>query len=108
MLGEPHGSLFCHDWYIGTDDEVDERQLQELIDAKLIEVNDDYKVERSHALRELNIKVLPTSVFYDWMESQGKIGGQNKFPRVLKKEKATHWKDFLVNQNLLLSIFQQG
>lgn len=103
LIGEPSESLFAHHWYIGTDDHVDERKIRDLIDEKLMMLNDDYKVERSSALKEVKVKVLPTSVFYDWMESKGRIGSQNKFPRVLKKEKADQWKSFLTNQNLLVS-----
>ncbi len=103
LLGEPIDSLFAHHWYIGTDDEVDERELGQLIDRKLMELNDDYKVERSAALKEVKVKVIPTSAFYGWMELQGKIGSQNKFPRVLKKEKAMDWKKFLSEQNMVIS-----
>ncbi|MEQ6166562.1 GH3 auxin-responsive promoter family protein [Ekhidna sp. MALMAid0563] len=103
ILGERADSLFAHHWYIGTDDSVDENQLKERIDYHLMSLNDDYKVERSSALKELRISVFPSNVFYQWMESQGKVGSQNKFPRVLKKEKAQLWKNFLAEQNLQAS-----
>ena len=74
-----------------------------LIDKKLMELNDDYKVERSSALKDVKLKVIPTATFYGWMELQGKIGSQHKFPRVLKKEKSSHWKKFLTEQNLVIS-----
>ncbi|NQZ75775.1 MAG: GH3 auxin-responsive promoter family protein [Ekhidna sp.] len=100
LLGERSGSLFAHHWYIGTDDMVDEEVLADRLDKHLSELNDDYKVERASALKELRINVLPTSVFYQWLESQGKVGSQNKFPRVLKKEKAQLWKNFLTEQKI--------
>jgi hypothetical protein len=103
LLGERAGSLFAHHWYIGTDDPVDEQKLRERIDYHLMQLNDDYKVERSSALKEVRIKVLPTHIFYDWMEAQGKVGSQNKFPRVLKKEKAQLWKNFLAERNIQIS-----
>lgn len=99
MLGDRSGSMFAHHWYIGTDDSVDKNQLEERIDHHLKELNDDYKVERSSALKEVRVDVLPCSTFYQWMEARGKVGSQNKFPRVLKKEKAQHWKDFLLKQS---------
>ncbi len=99
LLGDRSGSLFAHHWYIGTDDEVDKNLLCERLDFQLMQLNDDYKVERSSALKEVIISVLPTEIFYNWMESQGKVGSQNKFPRVLKKEKAQLWKNFLNQQN---------
>lgn len=95
VLGIPHGNLFAHHWYIGTEDEADPTQLRDAIDNHLKEINDDYGVERNHALREVEVTVLSSSKFYDWMKSQGKEGGQNKFPRVLKGDKAQSWQEFL-------------
>jgi hypothetical protein len=95
VIGVPDGSLFSHHWFIGTDDEVDKEALVKRIDELLKEFNDDYAVERKHALKNVILDVLPTEVFYDWMRSEGKEGGQSKFPRVLKKEKMTSWLDFI-------------
>jgi len=103
LLGERSDSLFAHHWFIGTDDEVDSEQLQSRIDEHLMSLNDDYRVERGSALKEIRVNVLPTSSFYQWMESQGKVGSQNKFPRVLKKEKAQLWKAFLKENKLVAS-----
>ncbi len=100
LLGERADSLFAHHWYIGTDDEVDAANLKERIDNHLKDLNDDYKVERQSALKDVRLTVLPTTFFYQWMEEQGKVGSQNKFPRVLKKEKAHLWKQFLDRQNI--------
>jgi len=96
VLGVRHGSLFGHDWYIGTDTpDINEGELKEKLDAKLKEVNDDYKVERIAALKDINVKVLPNKVFIEFMELKGKVGGQNKFPRVLKGEKQSDWNNYL-------------
>lgn len=103
LLGEPSENLFAHHWYIGTDDSVDEQILMNKIDNYLREINDDYNTERISALKEIKVRVLPSATFYQWMEEQGKVGSQNKFPRVLKKEKATHWKQFLTSQNLQIN-----
>lgn len=100
VIGEPSGSLFAHNWYLGVDGEVDKDMMKRVLDEKLMQLNDDYKVERGHALKEIKMNVLPSHVFYDWMRIQGKEGGQSKFPRVLKKDKATDWKNFLKNKNL--------
>lgn len=103
LLGDRSDSLFAHHWYIGTDDEVDTEILKDKIDLHLMQLNDDYKVERGSALKEVRLSVLSTEVFYKWMESQGKVGSQNKFPRVLKKEKAQLWRNFLNQQNTEVS-----
>ncbi|WP_162418020.1 GH3 family domain-containing protein [Cyclobacterium roseum] len=95
VLGLPAESLFMHHWFVGTDEEVDETELMEKIDGKLKVLNDDYAVERQHALKKVRVTKLPSTLFYDWLKSQGKEGGQNKFPRVLKGAKADDWLVFL-------------
>ena len=50
-------------------------------------------------LRNLYIDVLPTHVFYDFMEKTGKIGGATKFPRVLKGKRYEDWKEFISSLN---------
>ncbi len=95
VAGIPHGTLFAHHWYIGTDDPVDSNALRDKIDEQLKKLNDDYAVERSAALKDIYIDVLPVQTFYDWMQSKGKIGGQNKFPRVIKGAQFEDWKSFI-------------
>lgn len=95
VAGVPEGALFAHHWYVGTDDSVDADVLRRLIDEKLKELNDDYAVERRHALRDVKLTVLPVQAFYDWMAAKGKMGGQHKFPRVLRKMMIQNWLDFL-------------
>lgn len=97
VAGIPHGSLFAHHWFLGTDKEVDRHVVKKRLDDRLRELNDDYAVERSAALQEVFVDVLPVQVFYDWMEFKGKSGGQNKFPRVMKKAQLDDWKSFLAN-----------
>jgi hypothetical protein len=95
VAGIPHGSLFAHHWFIGTDNKIDGRLLKERLDHFLKELNDDYAVERSAALRDVYVDVVPTRKFYAWMESKGKVGGQNKFPRVLKSAQLEDWQNFI-------------
>jgi hypothetical protein len=95
VAGIHHDSLFAHHWYIGTDDKVNAEKLREKIDEHLRELNDDYAVERSAALKEIFVEVLPVTTFYAWMESKNKVGGQNKFPRVIKNNLLEDWKSFL-------------
>lgn len=95
VLGIPYRSLFAHHWYIGTDDEVDMKALRKCLDYYLKKLNDDYAVERKHALKKIMLEVIPSDVFYEWMRVQGKEGGQHKFPRVLKGDQANNWQEFL-------------
>jgi len=95
VAGIPHGNLFAHHWYVGTDDKINANTLKEMIDARLKELNDDYAVERSAALKDVYVDVLPIKTFYGWMQSKGKTGGQNKFPRVLKSAQLEDWRSFI-------------
>ncbi|SIS70822.1 GH3 family domain-containing protein [Belliella pelovolcani] len=95
VLGLPHGSLFMHHWFVGTEDEVDQGEIMRQIDENLKVLNDDYIVERRHALKEVKLTKVPSALFYAWMKSEGKEGGQNKFPRVLKGDKMKSWLSFL-------------
>jgi hypothetical protein len=98
VAGIPFESLFAHHWFVGTDDKVDPKILKEKLDHHLKVLNDDYSVERSAALKEVIVDVLPVRAFYGWMESKGKVGGQNKFPRVLKKIQLEDWQSYLKTQ----------
>jgi hypothetical protein len=95
VAGIPHESLFAHHWFVGTDDPVDADTLKTKIDEHLKVLNDDYAVERSAGLKELFVEVVPVNAFYGWMESKGKVGGQNKFPRVMKKAQLEDWTSYL-------------
>jgi hypothetical protein len=101
IAGIKLGNLFGHHWYIGTDDAVDSALLCQKIDGHLHHLNDDYGVERKHALKEIQLTVLPAPIFYGWMEQKGKMGGQHKFPRVLKKNLITDWQNYLRQQGFV-------
>jgi hypothetical protein len=100
VAGVPYGTFFAHQWYVATDDKVDEEDLRKRIDNKLKELNDDYDVERRHALKDVMVKVLPESTFMGFMQSKGKIGGQHKFPRVLKGKMLEDWENFLKREKI--------
>jgi hypothetical protein len=95
VVGEPYGSFFCHRWYVACDDNVDKDVLCKKIDEKLKVLNDDYAVERKSALKEVFLEVLPEESFMEFMRVKGKVGGQHKFPRVLKGKMLEDWKKFL-------------
>lgn len=98
VAGEPYQSFFAHHWYVGCDDVVNTELLRVKIDEKLKQINDDYRVERKSALKEIFVDVLPVEQFIEFMRSRGKVGGQHKFPRVLKGAILEEWKRFLVDE----------
>jgi GH3 auxin-responsive promoter len=95
VAGIPYNNFFAHHWYVATDDKANADDLRNRIDAKLKELNDDYEVERKHALKDVFVTVLPEQTFMDFMKSKGKEGGQHKFPRVLKGSMLKDWEGFL-------------
>ncbi|MEO5647490.1 MAG: GH3 auxin-responsive promoter family protein [Chitinophagaceae bacterium] len=95
VAGIPYGTFFAHQWYIATDDKVNSEELKFRIDEKLKELNDDYEVERKHALKEIFVEVLSENAFMNFLKMKGKLGGQHKFPRVLKGKMFEDWKKYL-------------
>ncbi|SDK37602.1 GH3 auxin-responsive promoter [Catalinimonas alkaloidigena] len=100
VAGIPHDSLFAHRWWIGTDDPANAAEVRQRLDDHLKVLNDDYRVERIAALKEVSVQIVPSALFYKWMKLQGKEGGQNKFPRVLKKNTLAQWEAFLREEGI--------
>jgi hypothetical protein len=44
------------------------------------------------------VTVLSEKTFMDFMKAKGKIGGQHKFPRVLKGKMLEDWQKFLKSE----------
>jgi len=55
-----------------------------ILDSTLRKVNSDYDAKRTHDLALVAPKVhcVEEGTFYNWMKSRGKLGGQNKVPRL--------------------------
>ena len=102
VAGIPYGSLFAHHWYVACDDIVNAETLRHKIDDYLKQLNDDYATERAHALKEVLLDVLPEKTFISFMRSLGKVGGQHKFPRVLKGKMLEEWNKFLQGELVYL------
>ena len=98
VAGIPYGNFFAHHWYVACDDNVNTEMLRHKIDDYLKQLNDDYATERGHALREVLLDVMPEKTFINFMRSLGKVGGQHKFPRVLKGKMFEEWNKFLSNE----------
>lgn len=97
VAGIKHSSMFAHKWFIGTDDELNPETARDIIDNNLKILNDDYRVERIEAIKEIFVEVLPTKVFYQWMRDHGKEGAQNKFPRVIRAKQLEEWESYIQN-----------
>ena len=61
----------------------------EVLDNALKAINSDYEAKRYKdlALQMPLVKKMPEKTFYKWMKSRGKLGGQNKVPRLANDRK---------------------
>lgn len=59
------------------------------LDNKLKEINSDYEAKRHKdiALKLPTVTTLPNNTFYNWLKMKGKLGGQNKVPRLSNDRK---------------------
>jgi hypothetical protein len=92
VTGFMEGNRFAHKWYIGCDDKhANAVTIAQLLDETLCKLNDDYEVERTSALKEVYVEILPSKTFIDYLRAKGKYGAMNKFPRVLKGAQMNDW-----------------
>ncbi|MFM7667649.1 MAG: GH3 auxin-responsive promoter family protein, partial [Bacteroidota bacterium] len=84
-----------HQWYMEEQEGVEPSKLIELIDRKICSLNDDYTYVRKNALNSPTLTYLPKGSFYNYMKSLNKLGAQNKMPRVLNKQQAGQWLEFI-------------
>ncbi len=91
------GDNYAHRWYIGCDEpqNVNIAQATQILEEKLCEINDDYATERSAMLQPIQLNMISNKLFYQYLESIGKIGGQAKMPRVMKKEQFAAFEAFV-------------
>lgn len=74
-----------HEWLIEFKQRPESLQtFTQVLDNTLREVNSDYDAKRKHdlALIEPKVHSVQQGTFYDWMKRRGKLGGQNKVPRL--------------------------
>jgi hypothetical protein len=103
VSGFMQDNRFVHRWYIGCDDNTaDGAQIRKVLDETLCLLNDDYAVERTSALKEVFVELLPSHMFIDYMKEIGKYGAMNKFPRVLKGKQIQDWTTYLSKQKVAL------
>lgn len=75
----------CHEWII--EFETKPKNLEEFnyyLDVALQNLNSDYEAKRYKdiTLNKPKIHAVPKGTFYTWLEKKGKLGGQNKVPRL--------------------------
>jgi len=79
-----------HEWLIEFESEPDHiDEFATHLDKALKTLNSDYEAKRTGnlTLRFPLVKSLPPKTFYNWLKQQGKLGGQNKVPRLSNNRK---------------------
>ncbi|WP_108209944.1 GH3 auxin-responsive promoter family protein [Pontibacter mucosus] len=74
-----------HEWLIEFEKEPNDlKRFTQVLDQKLREVNSDYDAKRQNdiALQEPLVHAAPVGTFLNWLSHKGKLGGQNKVPRL--------------------------
>lgn len=89
QVNPPAGELPYHEWFIefGTEPK-DVKDFALKVDEALQKKNIYYfDLIKGNILQPLVIRVLKKDAFIDYMRSQGKLGGQNKVPRLANDRK---------------------
>ncbi|HBH05132.1 MAG TPA: hypothetical protein DDX92_00835 [Flavobacteriales bacterium] len=87
MEGNEKGA---HEWAIEFEKKPDNMDFfLEALDNALKSINSDYEAKRykDFILKAPIVHVLPQNTFYNWMKKRGKLGGQNKVPRLSNERK---------------------
>ncbi|RDV14339.1 hypothetical protein DXT99_14525 [Pontibacter diazotrophicus] len=74
-----------HEWLIEFEKQPDNLdRFTQVLDETLRDVNSDYDAKRQNdiALQEPLVHAAPQGVFMNWLRHKGKLGGQNKVPRL--------------------------
>ncbi|MFA5618862.1 MAG: GH3 auxin-responsive promoter family protein [Weeksellaceae bacterium] len=82
MEGREKGA---HEWIIEFEKHPqDIAQFSQILDQSLQSLNSDYEAKRykNITLNPLKLNVARKDLFFDWMKSLDKLGGQNKVPRL--------------------------
>ena len=84
-----------HQWLVEFEKEPDNISEFASVLQKCMEQADyDYsKMTESNSLKPLQVIVARPGLFYDWLESKGKLGGQHKVPRLSRSR--VHMEELL-------------
>lgn len=87
MTSESKGS---HEWIIEFEKGPDDlERFTDVLDKTLCSINSDYEAKRykNTTLLKPTLHAAPPGTFYRWFQSKGKLGGQNKMPRLSNERK---------------------
>jgi hypothetical protein len=93
QVNPPEGGLPYHEWFVEFDNRpADLEAFAARVDAAMRQQNIYYDdLLAGNILRPLKIKALRRDAFREYMKSEGKLGGQNKVPRLANDRKIAGW-----------------
>lgn len=79
------GHIYIVEFREQTPDSGQIDQFASALDQRLCQRNEDYEAHRAdgYGLRSPEILPVPAGTFRAWMKKRGKLGGQNKVPRII-------------------------
>ncbi len=92
---------YLHRWYLGVEGETgeDEKKVARKLDEIIKENNKNYKVARSKALKSVEVKIISSELFREYMETTKQKGGQVKFAKVMKEEDFREWEKYVKDKS---------
>jgi hypothetical protein len=84
QLDPPEGGLPYHEWFVEFHRHPDDLdKFTQAVDESMQRQNSYYRdLINGHMLQRLKIRPLRSGAFRDYMRKLGKLGGQNKVPRL--------------------------
>jgi hypothetical protein len=85
-----HNTKGSHEWIIEFEKEPDDIEyFTKILDNALCSINSDYEAKRykNITLEMPVIRKIDKGTFYKWLSNKGKLGGQNKVPRLSNDRK---------------------
>jgi hypothetical protein len=105
------GDLGSHLYVVEFNKNIDSPELlkcfKETLDAKLLELNDDYADHRAPGcgLNAPVVRAVRSGTFAEWMASRGKLGDQHKVPRIMNdRELFVSLVNFCDQHNRVLAV----
>jgi hypothetical protein len=80
----------AHEWLIEFENEPEDLdRFTDVLDKTLCSINSDYEAKRykNSTLVKPTVLAVPRGTFYQWFQTKGKVGGQNKMPRLSNDRK---------------------
>ena len=84
QVNPPAGELPYHEWLVEFAEQPNDLvKFSAALEASMVSQNIYYRdLIEGKVLQPLKLTILPTNAFIDYMKSQGRLGGQNKVPRL--------------------------